>query len=96
MNDVIEQNHKLANQSKVSTLAVKIARDAVFGPKLMRQCTPLGVRDLPGLPRAELYELKKTIYELFPALAKSPENFEPIWSQCVDAIGQACKRMRKM
>lgn len=93
---VVEQNHKLANTSRVSTLAVRIAREAVYGEKLMKQCTVFGGRDLPGLPREELFHLKKVIFDLFPAFWKNPEDFESVWSGCIDAIGQACKRLRNM
>ena len=91
---VIEQNHKLTSTSKVSTLAVRISRDAVFGEKVMKQCTALGGRDLPGLPREELYEIKKSVFDLFPMFWKNKEDFESVWAGCIDAIGQACKRFR--
>lgn len=91
---VIEQNHKLTTTSKVSTLAVRISRDAVFGEKVMKQCTALGGRDLPGLPREELYEIKKSLFDLFPMFWKNKEDFESVWAGCIDAIGQACKRLR--
>ena len=39
---MIEANHRLAKVSKASTLAVKIARDAVFRETLMKKCTAMG------------------------------------------------------
>ena len=33
--------------SKLPTLAVKLAKEAFFGEKIMKQCTPLGGRKLP-------------------------------------------------
>jgi len=92
--EVIDDNHKLAKTSKVSTLAVKIAVDAVFGASLMKKCTALGGRDLPGLPRTELFKIKKAIYDLFPAYWKNLTEYETVWSSCIDAIGQKCKRLR--
>lgn len=62
---VIEENHKLTKVSRVSTLAVKLSRDALFGEEVMKRCTVLGTRNLPGLPRKELYDLKKAILENF-------------------------------
>lgn len=89
---VIESNHKLA---KASTLAMRVAREAVFGDKIMKQCTVMGGRGLPGLPRKELYSLKNALFDLFPSFWNCPEEFESLWSGCIDAIGQACKRLRK-
>jgi hypothetical protein len=91
---VIEANHRLTKVSKASTLAVKIAKDAVFGEALMKKCTTMGVRQLPGLPRKELYDIKKAIFDLFPSFWKNLEEFEGVWAICVDAIGQLCKRLR--
>ena len=91
---MVEQNHKLAKVSKASTLAVKIAVDAVFGVDLMKKCTALGGRELPGLPRVELYQIKQAIYDLFPSYWRNSADFEVVWAACVDAIGQKCKRLR--
>lgn len=91
---VIENNHKLAKVSKVSTLAVKIAKEAVFGEMVMRKCTPMGSRELPGLPRKELFEVKQALFDLFPSYWKNSEDFESVWAACIDSIGQACKRLR--
>ena len=73
---------------------MKIATEAVFGQFLMKKCTVLGGRDLPGLPRVELFKIKKTIYDLFLSYWKNIEDFETIWSNCVDAIGHKYKRLR--
>ena len=43
--------------AKLPTLAQKLAKEAVFGEKIMKQCTPFGRRSLPGLPTAELNNL---------------------------------------
>ena len=44
--------------AKLPTQATKLAKEAVFGEKIMKQCTPLGSCSLPGLPTAEVNELK--------------------------------------
>ena len=94
IHEVIEANHKLSKVSKVSTLAVKIARDAVFGEAVMRKCTAMGNRELPGLPRKELFEVKTALFDLFPSYWRSSEEFETVWATCIESIGQACKRLR--
>ena len=72
--------------SKVGTLAVKLAREAIFGDDVMVKCTVMGEREHPGLPAAEL---KRVIFQQFPKLWTSKQEFEPLWKGCVDAMGQA-------
>ena len=52
--------------SKLPTLAVKLAKEAFFGERIMKQCTPLGGRELPGLPTAELSKLKEALHSHTP------------------------------
>ena len=81
--------------SKVKkTLAVKLARDAIFGDDVLIRCTVAGERDHPGLPVNELSQLKQVLFTQFPQFWPSPIEFEPLWKDCVDSIGQACKRLR--
>ena len=72
---------------------MKLAKDAVFGEALMKKCTAMGGRQLPGLPRKELYDIKKGIFDLFPNYWKNREEFEGVWATCIEAIGQLCKRL---
>ena len=91
---VAHTHHHLCVPSKATMLAVKLARKAVFGDSVMKRCTPYGARDFPGLPTTELAELKEAIRNLFPMYWNKPQEFEVLWTKCVDAIGQACKRLR--
>ena len=91
---VIQKYPKLKGESKAGTLACKIAREAIFGTKVMRGCTPGGSRELPGLPSRELKELKKVMFTQFPQFWKSREEFEPIWKKCLESVQQLCKRLR--
>ena len=54
-----------------------------------------GFRDLPGLPVAELGELKQTIYLQFPQFWQNAVEFEPLWPKCTDAVNQSCKKLRQ-
>lgn len=92
--DVIARYPNL-KESKLPTLAVKLAKEVFFGEKVMRQCTPLGGRNLPGLPTAELNQLKETLFQHCPRYWSNIADFETMWSSSIDAIGQACKRLRK-
>ena len=89
---VISVNHSLCNTGKLTTLAVRIAREAVYGDCILRQCTPLGTR---GLSKRELEEDKKGTVRPLSCLCQKPEEFEPIWAARVSAIGQCCKKLRK-
>ena len=91
---VLDRHQNLQNESKAPTLAWKIAKDAVFGELILKQCTPLGNRELPGLPTAELMELKTAIFNQFPQFWKNPAEFEDLWRKCLESIQQGCKRLR--
>ena len=80
--------------AKLPTLAMKLAKEAVFGEKIMKQCTPFGSRSLPGLPTAELNKLKEVLFRHTPQFWGNPAEFETVWSDCITSIGQACKRLR--
>ena len=86
--------HKLHVESKAPTLAVKLARECYFGESVMKLCTPMGFRDEPGLPLNELWELKKTVFNIFPKFWACPVEFEPLWTSCIDALGHACRRLK--
>ena len=80
--------------SKPGTLTQMLARDSFFGESLMARCTPRGTKDLPALPKKEMCELKKTVFQAFPNY--SAEAFETEWkSKCWPAIEQACGRLRR-
>ena len=87
----IMKHPKLRFSSKIGTLAVKLARDAVFGDDVMAQCTVAGERGLPGLPTKELQQLKQALFVQFPV---APQEFEVLWKTSTAAVGQACKRLR--
>ena len=54
--DVVRKYPKLKGESKAGKLAVKLAKEAFFGDKILIQCTVSGCRDLPALPMQELTE----------------------------------------
>ena len=91
VNDVLMKHPKLRCASKIGTLAVKLAREAVFGDDVMAQCTVAGERGLPGLPTKELQQLKQALFMQFPV---APQEFEALWKTSTAAVGQACKRLR--
>ena len=87
--------YKLLKISKAPTLATKLARDSFFGEDVLRWCTVMSCREQPGPPIQELNELKQAVFEKFLQYWPNPVEFEDLWAQCVDAIGQLCKRLRK-
>jgi hypothetical protein len=91
--DYVMKTNK-AKSCKPSTLTQLLARDAFFGESLMAVCTPSGSKDLPALPKHEMFELKKAVFRAFPKY--SPESFEIEWRRkCWTAIEQACGRLRR-
>ena len=83
-------------EGSAGTLAMILAQEAIFGKTVMKQCTVMGSKDFHGLPTTELMQLKEINFSKFPQLWDSPMNFEAIWKRCHEAIGQACKRLRKL
>ena len=90
---VVNKYLQLKIPAKMSTLAVKLARESFFGEEIMGNCTPQGKNDHDGLPKAQLLDLKLYLVQLFPSVSK-PE-FEGHWKTCLTFIGQACKAIRK-
>ena len=82
----IEKYHNMKSESKAPNIGWRIAREAVFGDYVLKQCMPLGSRDLPGLPLAELKEIKNIIFNLFPQYSNSQHEFESLWKKCIESI----------
>ena len=78
---VVAKYPKLRVVGKASRLAVKLAKESVFGEEVMRQCTIFGTRQLPGLPREELFQLKKAAFNQFPQFWSHPAQFESVSCQ---------------
>ena len=57
----------------------------------MKACTPLGMRNLPSLPKSELEALKKAMLDIFPVYKNSRVEFEAVWEKCIVALQQCCK-----
>ena len=96
VSDVVKDNADLLrNEGKMTTMAVVLAREAFFGKEVMLQCTTKGYGELPGLPLAELMQLKEEIRKLYPHFVTSQVQFEGKWVKISDALSQACKRMRR-
>ena len=51
-------------------------------------------REFFALPVEELKELKTLVFQQCMGLTST--EFEAVWKDCVQAIGQACKRAREM
>ena len=57
--EVLTKHRRDINVCSAGRLCCKLARYAFFGEDVMRACTPLGMRDHPGLPSADMAKLKK-------------------------------------
>ena len=91
---VIAANKKLCVPARASTLAVKLAREAMFGDDVLMQCTVAGERGgYYALPVEEMKRMKIIMMQQLQTLASC--EFESVWKECLDAIGQACKRARE-
>ena len=101
---VADANKHLQNKEKAPTLCQLLARECFFGKNVMKRCTSGGKgskgseksatdANTFGLPRDEMNALKKTMVDLLK-YKECPEDFEPVWDDCVTAVGSACRRFR--
>eukprot|EP00731_Ephydatia_muelleri_P022078 Em0014g669a len=86
---VLEQHHRLKGEKNAGSLAIKLAKDALFGDEVLKLCTPMGNRSLPALSTKELQQRKAIIYQQFPQYANSPSEFEELWQTCIIAVSAA-------
>ena len=94
--EVIEKYPKFINKSKISMLAVRLAKEAFFGKEYMSYCTYKGVGKHPALADKEVQRLKSFLRQLsIPRIVTSSIEFEAVYKTCVESIGQACKSLRK-
>ena len=93
MEDVVHKYLKLRGECNAGRMACKIAKEAIFGPEVMKMCTPIGSRDKPGLPVKELQELKKIMFMQLPQFWNNPVEFEGTWKKCLESVQQSCKRL---
>ena len=76
----------------MGTMAVMLAREAYFGEDVMRQCMAKGYGKKPGLPLAELMQLKEELRRLYPHYIHSPAEFEGKWVKVCDSLSQRLRR----
>ena len=95
VDSVLNKYQSLRKDHTIGKLAVKLAKESFFGDEVLVKCTVMGCRSFPALPTKELNDLKQTVFSLYPRYWSNPIEFESkIWSQCVNSIGQLCKRLR--
>ena len=90
---VIQNNPSVMCPSKVPTLALKLAKESFLG-EVMARCTFAGSRDLQDLPTSEKQHLKHLLLSLFPQYWRTPHEFEPVWTACINSIRQGFSHIR--
>ena len=94
--DVVEKNSNLLNKCKISTIAVRLAKEAYFGKEYMSYCTFRGIGRFPGLPEGDIKRMKAFLKSIcIPRIVGSTVDFEAIYKSCAESIGQSCKTLRK-
>jgi hypothetical protein len=88
---VIAKYPNLHCEKNATRMAVKLAREAVFGIDVLAQCTPLGNASFRALPNDGLRAIKSAICDLLPYGRSNQIEIEKTWKACQNAIGQACK-----
>jgi hypothetical protein len=93
--EVIGKYPRLLSKDKASRLAIKMARESVFGEETMRCSTVRGTRDLPALNSDGMDAIRNALYTRLPISCNSQAEFDDVWKCCVAAVGQSCKSLRK-
>ena len=62
---------------KSGIVCQKLARESIFGSDIMHG-TPAGSKELPALPKAELYHLKTIIFQQLSSFWHKPDAFEKV------------------
>ena len=95
VHQVIASNQTLIQKKKWKTLAQTIARESIFGAKVMAKCTPTGCGVTGKAPKEGLKRLKEEMFKLFPEYQGCPKQFEPTWRDCKRTVEQCCGRLRR-
>ena len=93
--EVIGKYPKLLSKDKASRLAIKMARESVFGNETMRCSTVRGTQDLPALNSDGMDAIRNALFSRLPISWSSLAEFDDLWKCCAAAVGQSCKSLRK-
>ena len=94
--DVVEKYSQFLTFFKIPMLAVRLAKESYFGKSIMARCTVRGAGKFHALPEKELKDMKFFLMKIcVPRYTSSQIEFEILWKNCSEAIGQACKSMRR-
>ena len=94
--EVIAEHKDLLAINAPETLAQYIAKEAVFGDEIMKQCTPSGRKQRKALPQKELMMIKRSIFQHYRMYWNDVQAFEDlVWSKCHISIERACGRIRR-
>ena len=74
--DVFQKYAELRKECKMTILAVKLAREVIFGDEILKRCTPRGWNGLPALPQAERNKLKATLLRQVFSIHIKYEKFD--------------------
>jgi len=92
---ISKYKHLYQERDKISNLAQKLAQKSYFGDDVLVRCTVLGTSRYPALPVSVLNDIKAKLFQLLPEFWMDPEEYEKTWSECSNAIGQRCRRLRQ-
>jgi len=79
--------------SNIAKVARKLAELAVFGPRVLKRCSPCGQSSKRkfALPREELMFIKQTILDHTPDVWDDLDHYEQVWhKKCMAYLSKAC------
>ena len=92
--EVLKECRHLIQVGLAGTAAQQLAREAVFGERQMKKCTPQGSPTLRALPQSGLWKIKCIIFKETPQYWRDLYQYETVvWKKCHTSIEQACGRI---
>ena len=90
--EVMHTFSRYKNRRDIGRLAIVLAKYTYFGHNLMACSTTTGCKGTKALDTSRLQQIRANIHSIFPLL--DDEDFSEIWANCLEALRNACKRMR--
>ena len=91
--EVLRMYASYKTKKDIGWLAVALAKFTYFGANVMSKSTVTGCGNTMALDAKKMLQVSMTIRDIFPLM--SDDEFEEVWKTCKDAIGRACKHLRR-
>lgn len=96
VDEVLQKYEEDVVKGNVTSICCFLAREAIFGDEVMKQCTPEGLKSYPALPKEPFNRLKRVVFQTFPDSWSKPSDFEEAWQSCLTSLRRTCSTLRSL